>query len=595
MLICLLLSLWSALLVPTPARSTHLDAAHVAVWDPGKGPIPAMRDWDRIPAKEWRSTGTLNLGAYRPPLLLRIPVRADAPGRWWLVTTLRTPEHLRLRLGEKDLGAFGTGEPFARRISGSYSLTIPLDLRQGTDTLWMLASDPQGDCKLDMDLVPDRLYPSNLQRHGLETGIFLGCVGMMCMMSLYLWSIMKIRTYGWYAGMTCIGWFWIATKSGLPAAWIWPEAPEWNRVWPALLSKCAVGALGFFVIHMLELPRHLPRLSRLLAGLSIALFASGLSMLLSIAAPALHARWHGSLNANVFQVAQLLILAVVVVLRVKARDALALSLSLSLVPLVLAFLYGSIADFVGLGIDRDYDRGVMSLAALVQGILITFVLVREMRRREQVGAALERDFHLKLVDRTDAHSKAVAYELHDDLGQRAAVLRMQVGRLFEQEGLSEAQQELGERIAELVERIRELSHRLNPRDQIGSDLSDALRTLCRDLESSTGIDILFRTEGASQGVPGEVALQLCRICQEALSNAIRHGRARTIEVDLRQESGTVRLDVEDDGCGFDPSTVRKGIGLHSMKDRAIALGASFSLESRPGGPTRVRTVVRRQG
>lgn len=583
---------WGGLLIPDTARSVRLDASQVAVWDPQGWTIPAPTEWERIPSNVFRSTTTLNLGRYRPPLLLRIALQAPRPGRWWLTSELRTPEHLHLRLGSRDLGDHGTGEPFGRRVSKSLFLSIPLDL-SGRDTLWVLASDPQGDCKLEMDLVPDAAFPATLQWSALKTGLFLGCVGMICVAALYLWGIVRQRAFGWYAALAILGWLWIAVKCGLPSAWLWSDSPQWNRVAPGLLSWCSVGAFGFFVIHLLELRRHLPRFSRLLTFLSGAQFAVGLSMLLSVAAPALHARLHGTVDLDSAQVAHIVLLAVAIALRVRARDPMAVRLSLSISPLLAAFLLGAVMDLSSLRIDRDFDCDLISVAALVQGTLTTFVLAREVQRRERRGRELARDFHLRLVDRTDEHDKAVAYELHDDLGQRAAALRLQSAKLFSGDDLSDAQREVGVRFGELVERIRDLSHRLQPPPHSVSSLAEALAELCRDLESSSGIDILLRVQGKAEPA-GEVSQQLLRIVQEALSNAIRHGRPSTIEVELGLDPRKIRMSVRDDGRGFLTDSVKNGLGMRSMRDRARAIGADLSVESRPGGPTRVRLGLSRR-
>jgi signal transduction histidine kinase len=80
-----------------------------------------------------------------------------------------------------------------------------------------------------------------------------------------------------------------------------------------------------------------------------------------------------------------------------------------------------------------------------------------------------------------------------------------------------------------------------------------------------------------------------RIAQEALANAARHAGARSIVVALAASDGRLCLEVQDDGCGFDPAAPRaEALGLVSMEERAQALGGRLELKSAPGAGTTVR-------
>ena len=85
-----------------------------------------------------------------------------------------------------------------------------------------------------------------------------------------------------------------------------------------------------------------------------------------------------------------------------------------------------------------------------------------------------------------------------------------------------------------------------------------------------------------------------RIAQEAVSNALRHGRATEVVISTRVEAGIFILLVEDNGCGFDAmqKSVVDGMGLRTMRYRAQAVGAHLTIEPRPGGGTLVRCRLR---
>jgi len=91
-----------------------------------------------------------------------------------------------------------------------------------------------------------------------------------------------------------------------------------------------------------------------------------------------------------------------------------------------------------------------------------------------------------------------------------------------------------------------------------------------------------------------VEVELYRIVQEALNNAVRHAQADTVEVEIEARDGLVTITVRDDGGGFDPGAraIReRRLGLTSMRERAERLGGTFSVESAPGAGTTVRVEV----
>jgi signal transduction histidine kinase len=94
--------------------------------------------------------------------------------------------------------------------------------------------------------------------------------------------------------------------------------------------------------------------------------------------------------------------------------------------------------------------------------------------------------------------------------------------------------------------------------------------------------------------PLEAAVEVStyRIAQEALTNVVRHSRATTCTVRLALDPGNVRLEVTDDGCGFVEHRI--GVGLHTMRERAVELGGSCSVVSSPGAGTTVSVTLPRE-
>ncbi len=100
---------------------------------------------------------------------------------------------------------------------------------------------------------------------------------------------------------------------------------------------------------------------------------------------------------------------------------------------------------------------------------------------------------------------------------------------------------------------------------------------------------LTEADAVGEGLSFEAASQLLLIAREALSNAIRHGRAARVHLSVRVEEGSAVLGVEDDGVGFDPAVPPPNghLGLANLRDRAAAVGGDLEIDSHPGAGTRI--------
>ncbi len=143
-----------------------------------------------------------------------------------------------------------------------------------------------------------------------------------------------------------------------------------------------------------------------------------------------------------------------------------------------------------------------------------------------------------------------------------------------------------ERLREVLGEVRRISHDLRPAllDDLG--LARALEHLTRAWSERTGVPVALQAD-AAEGLPEVVATALFRVAQEALGNVERHAEATQVQVRLRQRTGRVVLEVQDDGGGFDTEQVmrgpRTGLGLTHMRERIESLAGRFHLGSSAAG------------
>ena len=219
----------------------------------------------------------------------------------------------------------------------------------------------------------------------------------------------------------------------------------------------------------------------------------------------------------------------------------------------------------------------------------TQALRREMVERERLEEEI-----LKVSER---EQRRIGHDLHDSLCQHLTATALAGQVLSERlaaRSLTEAAD--ADKVVELVEEginlARSLARGLYPVEMEAEGLMAAFRELADNLTKRTKVTCVFDCRTPVLVHDGATATHLYRIVQEAVSNAMRHGKARRIGISLSEEAGHVTLTIEDDGGGFpDDWQTREGLGIRIMAHRAAMIGGSLSVEPAPTGGTIVTCSV----
>ena len=132
---------------------------------------------------------------------------------------------------------------------------------------------------------------------------------------------------------------------------------------------------------------------------------------------------------------------------------------------------------------------------------------------------------------------------------------------------------------------------LRPPKHEGADLLGALRSLADRLLAGTDIQVELALTGEPRPLRGRLEDELLRMAQEMLTNALRHGKAQWVRVVLQFEGRQVRLSIEDDGHGFDPSADAAGYGMRSIRESIKQLRGHLDIDSSPGLGTRITITL----
>ena len=216
----------------------------------------------------------------------------------------------------------------------------------------------------------------------------------------------------------------------------------------------------------------------------------------------------------------------------------------------------------------------------------------EEKYHESLQAQRElKELSKRLVNAEERERRAISRELHDEVGQSLSALLVDVEHLIEMSGeegiLRQGLQNIKMVAENCVNEVRNMALLLRPSmlDDLG--LVAALEWQAREVSKRTGMLVDTVEENVSDNLPEEYRTCVYRIVQEALNNCSKHAYAKNVRVVVRQEPNHLRVSIEDDGKGFDPSRVR-GLGIVGMNERVSQLGGVLKVDSDPARGTRLR-------
>ena len=229
-------------------------------------------------------------------------------------------------------------------------------------------------------------------------------------------------------------------------------------------------------------------------------------------------------------------------------------------------------------------------------------LQAEIGERERVEAELS-ELQRRLIDRNEAVLRELARDLHDGPMQDLYGLVFQMDNLAQDFANNQGEaslQSMKDQLLQVIQTLRGMSRDLRPPALAPYGLEKAIRSHIETIhQTHPNLKINLSLDSDRQALPEPVRMSLYRIYQTAISNVIRHAGANEVAVCFKMEPEQVRLEIQDDGCGFNVPArwielARGGhMGLVGAKERAEAVGGELQVESAPGKGTLIRVLVPR--
>jgi ligand-binding sensor domain-containing protein/two-component sensor histidine kinase len=239
---------------------------------------------------------------------------------------------------------------------------------------------------------------------------------------------------------------------------------------------------------------------------------------------------------------------------------------------------------------------------LAAGVILTVLILAGLsvaaRQRENVQRRKKQALEHEILGISEREQRRIGQDLHDGLGQRLTSISFQCEALRsmlkrDDPASSQRLREIGAEVRTAISETRELSHALYPAEIDRGNLEIALGNLVTSIGRVFEGTCTYDHDWSPDVLSREYALNVYRLVQEALGNAIRHAGATKLEVESRRNGGAWIIEVRDDGRGFDADdSDGAGLGLQIMRYRADLIGGRLDVESRSDAGTTIRCTLR---
>lgn len=233
----------------------------------------------------------------------------------------------------------------------------------------------------------------------------------------------------------------------------------------------------------------------------------------------------------------------------------------------------------------------------VDGRIVRLEIATDITKNKETEGQL-RHLERQIMEISEREREHIGHELHDGLGQQLtgiAFLSKALTQKLAAQNLKEAtdSNQIVTLINQSISEARQLARGLQPVEIAEHGLMSALEELSANIEKTYSIQCKFISHAPVALRDDAAANHLYRIAQEATNNAITHGHAKHVSIELSTHQGRIQLVIHDDGSGFQPEQISAdaGMGLQIMRYRANLIGASLDIESAPGNGTKIRASL----
>lgn len=198
------------------------------------------------------------------------------------------------------------------------------------------------------------------------------------------------------------------------------------------------------------------------------------------------------------------------------------------------------------------------------------------------------------LDAQENERTQIGLELHDNINQIlvGALLNLAMTSKVSVDKKQDIIEKVKSYIQSSISEIRKVSHRLAPVSFEDGTLKEAFEALLEDMNIENKFNIQLHVDEFDKNkVSGDIQKNLYRILQEQLNNILKYSKANFIEIEITNSNDKIKMKIYDNGIGFNPNEIRKGIGLNNIKKRAEAFSGNFHLNTSPGSGCKLEIEI----
>lgn len=239
------------------------------------------------------------------------------------------------------------------------------------------------------------------------------------------------------------------------------------------------------------------------------------------------------------------------------------------------------------------------------GFIIYFIHLYESRKRQnmlekqQLQSSFQQELLRAQLEIQEQTFRNISLEIHDNIGQILTLVKLNINTMFETEAkdLQGKIYDTRDLVTKAIQDLRDLSKTLNTDFVTEMGLVKSIEHELALLKKIAGIKTVFSKNGEPYSLSQQKELILFRIFQEVINNIIKHAKASSIEVSVNYETAFFKLNIKDDGQGFNISVLNKGsvqkagLGIRNMQNRSELIGAAFDIISSKMQGTTINIVL----
>ncbi len=241
------------------------------------------------------------------------------------------------------------------------------------------------------------------------------------------------------------------------------------------------------------------------------------------------------------------------------------------------------------------------LGATIVLVIVVFVIVEVENERARRAALRTRLLAQNTLEIQEKERERISRDLHDSLAQELSLATLETELIARsisplEEEATRTSKRLNARLRSAIDWVRTLAYELRPVETDKVGLTAAVSSFCEERAVDDHLSFTWCVRGETRNLSADKAINIYRIVQESVTNAIRHSEANQLNLDLRASARKIELTVVDNGIGMarntgSPNATDHGLGIAGMEERARMLGATLSIESVGGQGTTIRLIV----